>query len=117
MTPAELQKRTFDFALAVIQFCGTLRRDEPHRIISRQLMRAATSVGANYRAVCRARSKREFIAKLGIVEEEADESSYWLEMLLALGDCEPARCKALLAESGEIVAIISASRRTARAQS
>jgi four helix bundle protein len=77
-------------------------------------MRSATSVGANYRAACRARSNAEFIAKLGIVEEEADESGYWLEMIVDSGLMKIDRVKELIDEAGELTAIIVASIRTAR---
>jgi len=82
MTPQELRNRTKRFALDTIKFCPTLRHTDVERTIGRQLLRSGTSVGANYRAACRARSDREFIAKLGLTIEEADESSYWLELLL-----------------------------------
>ncbi|MGH9789756.1 MAG: four helix bundle protein [Candidatus Acidiferrales bacterium] len=75
----ELKKRTKQFAIRVIKLFRSLPKTEEARIIGRQLLRSATSVAANYRAVCRARSKPEFIAKLGLVVEEADESALWLE--------------------------------------
>lgn len=77
-------------------------------------MRAGTSVGANYRAACRARSQAEFIAKLGVVEEETDESSYWMELIIEDKLVAPERVQPLLIEANEILAIISASRRTAK---
>lgn len=83
-------------------------------VIGRQLLRSATSVGANYRAACRARSTAEFVAKLGIVEEEADESIFWME-LLSEGEVVPAdRLSELLREGNEILAMVVASIRTAR---
>jgi len=83
-------------------------------VIGVQLLRAGTSVGANYRAACRARSRKEFIAKMGIVEEEADESQFWLELLLERGPVDPQRASPLREEAGRIVAMTVASIRTAR---
>lgn len=77
-------------------------------------MRSGTSVGANYRAACRGRSRAEFIAKLGIAEEEADECSYWMELIMESGMVAPALVLPLHGESGELTAIISASRKTAK---
>ena len=93
MTPHALRARTKDFAIAVIRFCVALPPEDPERVIGRQLLRGGTSVGANYRAVCRARSDREFLAKLGPTIEEADESSYWLEILVEAGLMQPAATK------------------------
>jgi four helix bundle protein len=81
MTPKELQARTKAFALRVIRLFDALPRSAPSQVIGRQLLRSATSVGANYLAACRAQSHAEFAAKLSIVVEEADESLYWLELL------------------------------------
>jgi len=80
----------------------------------KQLVRCATSVGANYRAACRAQSRATFAAKLAIVEEEADETLYWLELLCESGRIEAARLQDLIKEADEIVAIVTASRRTAQ---
>jgi four helix bundle protein len=83
-------------------------------VIGTQLLRAGTSVGANYRAACRARSRKEFIAKMGIVEEEADESQFWLELLLERGLLDAQRVSSLHQEAGQIVAMTVSSIRTAR---
>lgn len=83
-------------------------------IMRRQLLRSGTSVAANYRAASRARSRREFIAKLGIVEEEADETQFWLEVIRDCGLADPARVEPLAIEAGELVAITVSSIRTAR---
>lgn len=83
-------------------------------MIARQLIRSGTSVGANYRAACRARSRVDFVAKLGIVEEEADESAYWIELIIEEKLLAPERVQELYEEALELVRIISASRRTAR---
>src|SRR5882672_8856886 len=82
MTRAELVERTKQFALAVVTLVEDLPAGRTADVIGKQLLRSGTSVGANYRAACRARSRREFIAKMGIVEEEADESAFWLELLV-----------------------------------
>jgi len=85
-------------------------------VIGKQLVRAATSVGANYRAVCRARSKAEFVSKLGVVVEEADEARYWMELVAKAGLIEGKRLGPLMEEAHEIVAIMVASAKTARAR-
>jgi four helix bundle protein len=87
------------------------------QVIGKQLLRCGTSVGANYRAVCRARSKAEFVARIGIVAEEADESVFWLEMLSDSGTIGPDRLGPLLTEARELTAVFSASQRTARGRS
>jgi four helix bundle protein len=114
MTPEELKRRTRRFALAVIKFAERLPKTRSGDVIGRQLIRCGTSVGANYRAACRARSSAEFVAKLGIVEEEADESAYWIELLVE-GQLVPAEdANPLLVEANAIVAIVVSSIRTAR---
>jgi four helix bundle protein len=85
-------------------------------VIGRQLLRAATSVGANYRAACRARSRSEFVAKLGIVLEEADETIYWLELLSDNEIVQPHRLADLLREAEELTAILAAARKTIRTE-
>jgi four helix bundle protein len=109
-----LKERTKQFALDVIRFCRTLPRGEEFTIIKRQLVRAATSVAANYRASQRAKSKADFISKLGTVEEEADESLFWLECLKELATRPNAELERLLKEADELVAIFVSSRCTAR---
>ena len=81
----ELQTRTMRFAVDVVRFCNTLPDQPAIRVIRHQLLKSGTSVGANYRAACRAHSRAAFIAKLSIVEEEADESAFWFELLEELG--------------------------------
>jgi len=116
MRPEELRNRTKKFALAIIRLFRSLPKTEEARIIGRQLMRAATSVAANYRAAGRARSRAEFVAKMGVVVEEADESVFWLEMLRdATVVAEPVIAP-LLEEGNQLVAIFAASQRTARGQ-
>ena len=82
MTPHELRQRTKVFALAIIRFCRLLPNTDEARVIRWQLLRCGPAVGANYRAVCRCKSDKDFIAKLGVVIEEADETSFWLELLV-----------------------------------
>ncbi len=102
----DLKQRTKEYALAIIRLCATLPKNEVGRVIGRQLLRSGTSVGANTRAAFRGRSKKEFIAKLGIVIEEADESLYWLE-LLTEGEIisKDQRVSALMQETEELLAI------------
>jgi four helix bundle protein len=114
MTPRELQTRTKAFALRVIKLVDTLPRGTASQVIGRQLLRAATSVGANYRAACRAQSRAEFAAKLSVVVEEADESLYWLELLQESGLIKPEPSAELLKEANELVAISVAARKTAK---
>ena len=109
----ELIERTKKFALRVINLIGAIPRTIEGRTIANQLMRSGTSVHANYRAACKARSRSEFISKLGTVEEEADESASWIELLVD-GKLVPARrLQSLLQEARELTAIFAASRTTA----
>ena len=113
MTERELLERTKQFALRVFKLVGALPQTIQGRAVASQLIRSGTSVAANYRAACRARSKPEFIAKLGVVEEEADESAFWLELIIETDLLSDAKVKALLVEAGEIAAIIASSKKTA----
>ncbi len=114
MTPDELKKRMQRFALRAIRLIESLPKTQTANVIGNQLLDCATSVGANYRAACRGRSKADFISKLGIVEEEADESAYWLEILVAAKVVKPNAAAELLKEANELTAIIAASRKTAK---
>jgi len=114
VTPRELQTRTKAFALRVVALVDTLPRSTAGQVIGRQLLRSATSVGANYRAACRAQSRAEFAAKLSVVVEEADESLYWLELLQESSLIKPERLTELLKEANELVAISVAARKTAK---
>lgn len=114
MTTQELKQRTFDFASRVVSAVEALPGNETARILGRQLLRAGTSVGANYRAAARARSRADFIAKLGVVEEECDESAYWMEMIVERRLLKPTRLNQLLEEADELLAIVVASIKTAR---
>jgi four helix bundle protein len=117
MPRTDLRVRTKAFALDVVRLVESLPRTRTADVVGGQLLRSGTSVAANYRAACRARSRREFIAKMGIVLEEADESEFWLELV---DDCAlqgPDRVTKLRAEAGELVAMAAASVLTARAKS
>lgn len=115
MTERELKDRTKAFALRVLKLIDTLPDTRSGRILAGQLGRSGTSVGANYRAACRAHSTAEMVAKLAIVEEEADESAFWLELIGDHGLMPVAKIDALSREAGELTAIMVASRRTLQA--
>ena len=114
MNPDEMKKRTKAYALAIIRFVQTLPGTPTARLIGNQLLKCGTSVGANYRASCRAKSKADFIAKMGIVEEEADESVYWMEVLVDSGIVSSSAVAELCDEGQQIVAITVSSINTAR---
>ena len=110
----DLKARTKQFALDVIRYCRTLPDADEFRIIRRQIIRSSTSVAANYRSAQRAKSKPDFVNKLAIAEEEADESLLWLECLGELATREHVELQRLMKEANELVAILTASRKTAR---
>jgi four helix bundle protein len=114
MSPEEFRKRTKTFALRIIKLIEQLPKTAAASVIGRQLLRCGTSVGANYRAACRARSHADFIAKLGIVEEECDESLYWMELLIESGAMKPKRLSLLMNEAREILGMVVQSINTAR---
>jgi four helix bundle protein len=109
-----LKDRTKKFALRIIRVIRSLPPGPEGRIISHQLLRSGMSVAANYRAVCRARSRPEFLAKLAIVIEEADESAFWLELLVDAGLISEPKLRDLKSEANQLVAIFNASRTTAK---
>jgi four helix bundle protein len=114
MNPTELKTRTKTFALRIIKLTRAIpKSDDAGRVIAKQIVRSGTSVAANYRASCRARRQAEFIAKIGTVEEEADETALWLELLIESGTLTARKLSALLAEANELTAITAASRKTA----
>lgn len=113
MTTDELKARTKEFALRVIRLVDALTNSVKGRATANQIMRSSTSVAANYRAACRARSRAEFIAKLGVVEEEADETAFWLELIIDSKIRSKTQIEPLLKEAGELVAIMAASRKSA----
>src|SRR5580765_4661153 len=112
--PEELRDRTKAFALRIIRLFRSLRYRTDTQVLGKQLLRCGTSVAANYRAVCRARSKAEFIARIGIVEEEADESVLWIELLTESGIVKQEMTQDLLREAKELSAILTASQQTAK---
>ncbi|MBX3268496.1 MAG: four helix bundle protein [Acidobacteria bacterium] len=114
MTQAEMKRRTKQFALRVMNLVEGLPETNAGRVIGRQLLRSATSVGANYRAACRAKSTADFIAKLAIVEEEADESMYWMELLIESGQVKENLLTDLLDECIQIVSIVVSSIKTSK---
>ena len=107
-----LKNRTKQFALRIIRVVRSLPPGAEGRIISHQLLRSGMSVAANYRAVCRARSRPEFLAKLAIVIKEADESAFWLELLVDAGLVSESKLRDLKSEANQLVAIFNASRST-----
>jgi four helix bundle protein len=116
MSPAELKLRTKQFALRIIKLVDAIPRTAAGKAIAAQIVRSGTSVAANYRASCRARSQAEFVAKMGLVEEEADETAFWLELLIESGTVREAKLAPLLKEANELTAIMVASRKTASAK-
>ena len=116
MDEERFKARTKKLALDIIQLVESLPRSRTADVIGRQLLRCGTSVGANYRAACRGRSKADVIAKLAIVEEEADETTYWIELLVESHIVSPSQVNGLLKETNEIIAMTVASIKTLREQ-
>ncbi|MFQ5772776.1 MAG: four helix bundle protein [bacterium] len=114
MEREEMKRRTKQFALRIIKLCNSLPKDKTSDVIRGQLIRAGTSVGSNYRAACRAKSNADFLYKLKIVEEEADESLYWMELLIEAELVEQNRLLDLMEEGDEIIALVVSSIKTAR---
>lgn len=115
MTKTEMIQRTQAFALRVVHLVEALPAGSTGMILGRQLLRSGTSVGANYRAACRAKSKPDFINKLKIVEEECDESIYWMELIVAANLVSKAKLGSLTSEANELLSIVVAAIRTSRA--
>lgn len=113
MNQEDLKQRTKNFALRVIRLVEAMPSTITGKTIANQIIRSGTSIAANYRAACRARSKAEFISKLGIVVEESDETAFWLEMIIDGGILSRERIDPLLSEANELAAIFVASRKTA----
>lgn len=109
----DLKPRTKAFALRILKLVDSLPRSRKGAIVADQIGRAGTAVGANYRAACRARSRAEFIAKIGVVEEEADETAYWLELIAEDSLLPESRVGQLHTEAVELTAIMASSRITA----
>lgn len=114
MNAEDLKKRTKQFGLRCIKVTESLPRTRTADVLGKQLLRSATSVGANYRSACRAQSKPAFVAKIAIAIEEADESLYWLELLIEAGLMTEKKLAELRKEGDEIVAILTASSKTAQ---
>ena len=112
----DLKDRTKQFALRVVRLCEALPKGRTVDVMGRQLLRCGTSVGANYRAACRARFPAEFIAKIGIVEEECDECLFWMEMMIEAGIMSKERLDDLMGEADESLAITVSSIKTTRKQ-
>src|SRR5436305_10468403 len=112
MTPVELKARTKRFALRILKLVAALPRSIEGKAIANQLVRCGTSVAANYRAACRARSRSEFVAKMGVVLEVADETQLWLELIIESKLLPVKRVERLLEEANELVAIFVASRKS-----
>jgi four helix bundle protein len=110
----ELKSRTKQFALRIVKVVQALGEDKVSTVLGKQLLRSGTSVGANYRAACRARSSAEFCSKLGIVEEECDESIYWMELIVETGLLAEQRLIDLIQEANEILSIVIASINTSK---
>ncbi len=114
MDHIDLQKRTKQFAIRIVKLVRFLQKDPIGKIIAnQQLLRSGTAVAANYRAACRCKSSKDFISKIGIVVEEADETQFWLEILVESGVVTLSLVSDLLKEAGEITAIMTSSKTTA----
>jgi four helix bundle protein len=116
MNREELKNRTKEFALRIIKLVNALPNSPVGKVIGNQLLRAGTSVGANYRAACRAKSKSDFIYKIYIVEEEADESAFWLELIVESGLMPKSKIESLLKEANELTAIFVSTNKTAKSK-
>ncbi len=114
MNADEFKQRTKIFALRVIRLCEALPKSTTANILGRQLISCGTSVGANYRAACRARSRADFINKMGIVEEECDESIYWMELIVAANLAEEKQVANLHEEANQLLSMVLGSIKTAR---
>ena len=114
MTKEELKNRTKQFALGIIRIADELPDTKAGKIIGNQIIRSGTSVAANYRAACRARSNPDFVSKITIVEEECDETLFWLELIVESGLLERDRLQELIKEANELTAIFTASGKTAK---
>jgi len=113
----EFRKRTFEFGIRCVRLVETLPKTMTAQTIGKQLLRAGTSVGANYRAAIRGRSRADFVSRMGIVEEECDESLHWIDVLAELGFVSQKRVQELRKEANEIIAIAVSSIKTARRNS
>jgi four helix bundle protein len=112
--PELMRSRTKAFALRIVKLYQALPQRGDAQVLGKQLLRSGTAVAANYRAACRSRSRVEFIARIGVVVEEADESAFWLELLAESGILKPERLKELYQEADELTAIFVATRQSTR---
>ena len=115
-SPEELRQRTKQFALRIIKLFRALPKTQEARVLGKQVLRSGTAVAANYRSACRARSRADFISKIGITVEEADETAFWVELLIDANIVRKARLENLLAEANELVRIFAATRATAKSR-
>ena len=115
-SPAELRQRTKQLALRVIKLFRTLPKTQEARVLGEQVLRSSTAAAANYRSACNARSRADFISKIGITIEEADKTAFWLELLIDANIVRKARLENLLAEANELVRIFAATRATAKSR-
>ncbi len=114
LTSEELRQRTKAFALRIIKLSESMPKSQAGYVIAKQVLRSGTSVGANYRAVCRARSRADFVSKLGIVVEEIDETLFWLELIVDAGFLPSSRMEAIINEANQLTSIFVAARKTSR---
>jgi four helix bundle protein len=114
MNKEEMKRRTKEFAKEIIKLCRSLPKNREGRLIGEQIFRSGTSIAANYRAACRARSTAEFISKMGIVEEEADETLFWLEIIQEMDVMKTELLQAIIKENNEIISIVVSSIKTAK---
>lgn len=114
MNKDDMKHRTRQFAIHIIRLVESLPKGRTDDVLGKQLLRSGTSVGANYRAACRAKSTADFVYKMGIVEEEADESLYWMELLIEAKIMESKKLESLMREADELLAITVASIKTAK---
>ena len=115
-SPEDLSRRTRAFAVRVMKLFRALPKTEEARILGRQVLRSGAAVAANYRSACRARSRADFISKIGITVEEADETTFWLELFVDAGIVKGSKLESLMAEANELVRIFPATRTTARSR-
>jgi four helix bundle protein len=113
-SPEDLRRRTKEFALRIIKLFRALPKTEEARILGRQVLRSGTAVAANYRSACCGRSRADFISKIGLTVEEADETVFWLELIVDAGIFKSSKLDSLIAEANELVRIFQATRTTAK---
>jgi four helix bundle protein len=114
MDQHEMKRRTKAFAIKIVRVFESLPQKGAAIVLGRQLLRSGTSAGANYRSACRAKSAADFVAKMGIVEEEIDETMYWVELFIEIGILKAEEAESILKEANELLAIVVASIKTAR---